>query len=89
MQSQQHHRQDHALGPRKLSRRSSSGGLGAHPYVDARTYKKLVWADLSNDAEEEARLQEEAAQAAEELQRRSLSGEAGYWLQLMQALSTA
>jgi hypothetical protein len=31
--------------------------MGSHSYLDPKTYKQLVWADLADDAEEEARLE--------------------------------
>ncbi|KAF8061302.1 BUB3.2 [Scenedesmus sp. PABB004] len=38
--------------------------LGSQTYVDAKTYRQLVWADLAEDEEEEARLEREIAAAA-------------------------
>jgi hypothetical protein len=35
--------------------------MGSHSYLDPKTYKQLVWADLADDAEEEARLERDIA----------------------------
>jgi hypothetical protein len=35
--------------------------LGSQNYIDAKTYKQLVWADLADDVEEEARLERQIA----------------------------
>eukprot|EP00882_Tetradesmus_deserticola_P015347 GHRQ01016349.1.p1 GENE.GHRQ01016349.1~~GHRQ01016349.1.p1 ORF type:complete len:331 (-),score=74.32 GHRQ01016349.1:60-1052(-) len=35
--------------------------FGSHSYLDPKTYKQLVWADLADDAEEEARLERDIA----------------------------
>jgi hypothetical protein len=35
--------------------------LGRQNFIDPKTYKQLVWADLADDEEEEARLEREIA----------------------------
>jgi hypothetical protein len=35
--------------------------LGRQSFIDPKTYKQLVWADLADDEEEEARLEQEIA----------------------------
>lgn len=63
----QHYQQQHAGAGAGPGGRHGGGvhphlmSLGRQSFIDPKTYKQLVWADLADDEEEEARLEREIA----------------------------